>query len=187
MTVCREYYVNMLLCLFHVYRHRMSLLASCILKFHKLKTHFHWVCLILPVRNWLFCFFICYLLVAFIQNLHTQYCGQSPQEQFGVKCLRDTTTCWLQWDSNLLSSDSMISALTHCATCLPLCEKISISFSHPHRVSTVDPFHKECLSCALFKSKCSYYDASISPQYQNILLNGRGTTVTGCDIITVWH
>ncbi|XP_033990443.1 inactive dipeptidyl peptidase 10-like [Trematomus bernacchii] len=43
-----------------------------------------------------------------------------------------------------------------------------------YRVSTVDPFHKECLSCALFKSKCSYYDASISPQYQNVLLNGRG-------------
>ena len=30
----------------------------------------------------------CYLLDAFIQSdLHTQYCGQSPQEQFGVKCL----------------------------------------------------------------------------------------------------
>ena len=28
------------------------------------------------------------LLDAFIQSdLHTQYCGQSPQEQFGVKCL----------------------------------------------------------------------------------------------------
>ena len=28
------------------------------------------------------------MLDAFIQsNLHTQYCGQSPQEQFGVKCL----------------------------------------------------------------------------------------------------
>ena len=30
----------------------------------------------------------CYLLDALIQSdLHTQYCGQSPQEQFGVKCL----------------------------------------------------------------------------------------------------
>ena len=30
----------------------------------------------------------CHLLDAFIQSdLHTQYCGQSPQEQFGVKCL----------------------------------------------------------------------------------------------------
>ena len=28
------------------------------------------------------------MLDAFIQSdLHTQYCGQSPQEQFGVKCL----------------------------------------------------------------------------------------------------
>ena len=30
----------------------------------------------------------CYLLDAFIQSdLHTQYCGQSPKEQIGVKCL----------------------------------------------------------------------------------------------------
>ena len=30
----------------------------------------------------------CYSLDAFIQSdLHTQFCGQSPQEQFGVKCL----------------------------------------------------------------------------------------------------
>ena len=30
----------------------------------------------------------CYLLDAFIQSdLHTQCCGQSPHEQFGVKCL----------------------------------------------------------------------------------------------------
>jgi len=29
-----------------------------------------------------------YMLDAIIQSdLHTQYCGQSPQEQFGVKCL----------------------------------------------------------------------------------------------------
>ena len=48
----------------------------------------------------------CYLLDAFIQSdLHTQYCGQSPQEQFGVKCLRNTTTCWLQWGLNLWPPD----------------------------------------------------------------------------------
>ena len=30
----------------------------------------------------------CYLLDTFNQSdLHTQYCGQSPQEQFGMKCL----------------------------------------------------------------------------------------------------
>ena len=29
-----------------------------------------------------------YMLDAFFQSdLHTQYCGQSPQEQFGVECL----------------------------------------------------------------------------------------------------
>ena len=43
-----------------------------------------------------------HLLDTVIQSdLHTQYCGQSPQEQFGLKCLRDTTTCWLQWGLNL--------------------------------------------------------------------------------------
>ena len=42
-----------------------------------------------------------------------QYCGQSPQEQFGVKCIaRDTTTCWLQWDSNLLPPDLKSSTLS---------------------------------------------------------------------------
>lgn len=42
------------------------------------------------------------------------------------------------------------------------------------RVSTVDPFHKECLTCSLFKSQCSYYDATLSPNYQHVLLNCRG-------------
>ncbi|CAM4599977.1 unnamed protein product [Leuciscus chuanchicus] len=38
-------------------------------------------------------------------------------------------------------------------------------FSHRHlyRVSTVDPFHRECLSCSLFKPHCSFYEASVSP------------------------
>ncbi|XP_042350543.1 inactive dipeptidyl peptidase 10-like [Plectropomus leopardus] len=43
-----------------------------------------------------------------------------------------------------------------------------------YRVSTVDPFRKECLTCSLFKSKCTYYDASLSPNYQHVLLNCRG-------------
>ena len=35
-----------------------------------------------------FYYITCHLLDAFIQSdLHTQYCGQSPQEQFGVECL----------------------------------------------------------------------------------------------------
>ena len=54
----------------------------------------------------------CHLLDAFIQSdLHTQYCGQFPQEQFGVKCLRDTPTCWLQWGLNLCSPDPNTNAL----------------------------------------------------------------------------
>ncbi|XP_051260372.1 inactive dipeptidyl peptidase 10-like isoform X1 [Dicentrarchus labrax] len=43
-----------------------------------------------------------------------------------------------------------------------------------YRVSTVDPFHKECLTCSLFKSKCTYYDTILSPDYQHVLLNCRG-------------
>ncbi|XP_035460771.2 inactive dipeptidyl peptidase 10-like [Scophthalmus maximus] len=43
-----------------------------------------------------------------------------------------------------------------------------------YRVSTVDPFRKECLTCSLFKPKCTYYDATLSPDYQHVLLNCRG-------------
>ncbi|KAM7380904.1 hypothetical protein PAMP_004174 [Pampus punctatissimus] len=43
-----------------------------------------------------------------------------------------------------------------------------------YRVSTVDPFHKQCLTCSLFKSQCTYYDAALSPNYQHVLLNCRG-------------
>ncbi|KAI3356568.1 hypothetical protein L3Q82_017769, partial [Scortum barcoo] len=42
------------------------------------------------------------------------------------------------------------------------------------RVFTVDPFHKECLTCSLFKSRCTYYDAVLSPNYQHVLLSCRG-------------
>ncbi|XP_023008130.2 inactive dipeptidyl peptidase 10 isoform X2 [Maylandia zebra] len=45
---------------------------------------------------------------------------------------------------------------------------------HLYRVSSVDPFHKECLTCSLFKSTCSYHDAVLSPTYQHVLLNCRG-------------
>ncbi|XP_051814855.1 inactive dipeptidyl peptidase 10-like isoform X2 [Acanthochromis polyacanthus] len=45
---------------------------------------------------------------------------------------------------------------------------------HLYRVSTVDPFLKECLTCSLFKSKCTYFNAVLSPSYQHVLLNCRG-------------
>ncbi|XP_041856908.1 inactive dipeptidyl peptidase 10-like [Melanotaenia boesemani] len=41
-------------------------------------------------------------------------------------------------------------------------------------LSSVDPSHKECLSCSLFKPNCTYYDAVLSPDYQHVLLNCRG-------------
>uniref|UniRef100_A0A673B3K0 Dipeptidyl-peptidase 10 (Non-functional) n=1 Tax=Sphaeramia orbicularis TaxID=375764 RepID=A0A673B3K0_9TELE len=44
-----------------------------------------------------------------------------------------------------------------------------------YRVSTVDPFHKECLTCSLLRSKCTFYDALLSPNYDHVLLNCRGT------------
>uniref|UniRef100_A0AAX7U4K0 Dipeptidyl-peptidase 10 (Non-functional) n=1 Tax=Astatotilapia calliptera TaxID=8154 RepID=A0AAX7U4K0_ASTCA len=56
-----------------------------------------------------------------------------------------------------------------------------------NRVSSVDPFHKECLTCSLFKSTCSYHDAVLSPTYQHVLLNCRGiacsnNTISKCFI-----
>ncbi|XP_077393164.1 inactive dipeptidyl peptidase 10-like [Festucalex cinctus] len=43
-----------------------------------------------------------------------------------------------------------------------------------YRVSAVEPFHKECLTCTLFKSQCTYYDAVFSTNYQHVLLQCRG-------------
>ena len=41
------------------------------------------------IGEMLFDIYTCYLLEAFTQSdLHSQYCGQSPQEQFAVKCLQ---------------------------------------------------------------------------------------------------
>uniref|UniRef100_A0A8B9KQ49 Dipeptidylpeptidase IV N-terminal domain-containing protein n=1 Tax=Astyanax mexicanus TaxID=7994 RepID=A0A8B9KQ49_ASTMX len=49
------------------------------------------------------------------------------------------------------------------------------SFHHiTMMVSTVDPFHRECLTCFLFKPHCSFYDASLSPDSQTVLLHCAG-------------
>ncbi|XP_053732954.1 inactive dipeptidyl peptidase 10-like [Synchiropus splendidus] len=48
---------------------------------------------------------------------------------------------------------------------------------HLYRISTVDPLHQDCLSCSLFKSRCSFYDAVISSDYQHVLLHCRGPGV----------
>ncbi|KAK2839438.1 hypothetical protein Q5P01_013178 [Channa striata] len=46
-----------------------------------------------------------------------------------------------------------------------------------YRVSTVDPFRKQCLTCSLFRSRCTYYDAVLSPNHQHVLLKCRGPGV----------
>uniref|UniRef100_A0A3B4D350 Dipeptidyl peptidase like 10 n=1 Tax=Pygocentrus nattereri TaxID=42514 RepID=A0A3B4D350_PYGNA len=51
------------------------------------------------------------------------------------------------------------------------------SHRHLYRVSTVDPFHRECLTCSLFKPHCSYYDASLSSDSQAVLLHCAGPDV----------
>ncbi|XP_070986901.1 inactive dipeptidyl peptidase 10-like [Oncorhynchus clarkii lewisi] len=43
-----------------------------------------------------------------------------------------------------------------------------------YRVSVVNPFQRECLTCSLFKTQCSYYDAVFNQDYQYVLLNCRG-------------
>ncbi|KAK2849925.1 hypothetical protein Q7C36_008708 [Tachysurus vachellii] len=49
-----------------------------------------------------------------------------------------------------------------------------VSQRHLYRVKTVDLFHRECLTCSLFKSHCSYYDAMLSPDLQTVLLHCAG-------------
>uniref|UniRef100_A0A8C8BWW2 Dipeptidylpeptidase IV N-terminal domain-containing protein n=1 Tax=Oncorhynchus tshawytscha TaxID=74940 RepID=A0A8C8BWW2_ONCTS len=44
------------------------------------------------------------------------------------------------------------------------------------RVSAVNPFQRECLTCSLFKTQCSYYDAVFNQDYQYVLLNCRGNS-----------
>uniref|UniRef100_A0AAY4ET44 Uncharacterized protein n=1 Tax=Denticeps clupeoides TaxID=299321 RepID=A0AAY4ET44_9TELE len=48
---------------------------------------------------------------------------------------------------------------------------------HLYRVSTVDRFHRECLTCTLLKPHCSYYDAALSPGGQRVVLSCRGMLI----------
>ncbi|XP_024116224.1 inactive dipeptidyl peptidase 10 isoform X2 [Oryzias melastigma] len=48
------------------------------------------------------------------------------------------------------------------------------SQQHLYRVSVMDSSDKECLSCSLFRSNCTYYDAALSSDCQHVLLNCRG-------------
>ncbi|KAL4616633.1 inactive dipeptidyl peptidase 10-like [Arapaima gigas] len=48
---------------------------------------------------------------------------------------------------------------------------------HLHRVSSVNPFHRECLTCGLSTQRCTYYSAVFSITIQNIILTCRGPDV----------
>uniref|UniRef100_A0A3P9JVI7 Dipeptidyl-peptidase 10 (Non-functional) n=1 Tax=Oryzias latipes TaxID=8090 RepID=A0A3P9JVI7_ORYLA len=49
------------------------------------------------------------------------------------------------------------------------------SQQHLYRISTVNSLDKECLSCSLFRSNCTYFDAAFSSDCQQVLLTCRGT------------
>ncbi|MED6237194.1 hypothetical protein ATANTOWER_020576, partial [Ataeniobius toweri] len=53
-----------------------------------------------------------------------------------------------------------------------------------NRLSVVNPFHKECLSCSLFKPNCSFYDAVLSPDHQHVLLNCREISPPACLLLS---
>ncbi|XP_030641925.1 inactive dipeptidyl peptidase 10 [Chanos chanos] len=57
---------------------------------------------------------------------------------------------------------------------------------HLYKVSTVDPFHRECLTCSLAKPHCTFYDALLSPQKQAVLLscNGPGIPKTSIHLLS---
>ncbi|XP_055086489.1 inactive dipeptidyl peptidase 10-like [Periophthalmus magnuspinnatus] len=45
---------------------------------------------------------------------------------------------------------------------------------HLYRVSTVDPYSRECVTCSLFKPHCSFFRVVLSPDYQHVLLHCTG-------------
>ncbi|XP_073769504.1 inactive dipeptidyl peptidase 10-like isoform X1 [Danio rerio] len=55
-----------------------------------------------------------------------------------------------------------------------LSNEAGFSQRHLYRVSTGDPFQRECVSCSIFRPHCSFYEASLSPDTHAVLLNCRG-------------
>ncbi|XP_054909081.1 inactive dipeptidyl peptidase 10-like isoform X2 [Poeciliopsis prolifica] len=45
---------------------------------------------------------------------------------------------------------------------------------HLYRLSVRNGFHKECLSCSLFRPECNFYQAAIAPDNQHVLLSCTG-------------
>ncbi|KAG9349741.1 hypothetical protein JZ751_028189, partial [Albula glossodonta] len=48
---------------------------------------------------------------------------------------------------------------------------------HLYRVSTVDPFHRTCLTCNLYRHHCTYYRVDCSPRAQYVLLHCEGPSI----------
>ncbi|XP_029693089.1 inactive dipeptidyl peptidase 10-like isoform X3 [Takifugu rubripes] len=73
------------------------------------------------------------------------------------------------WEvSQLLAYDESINSVYFLST------EESSTQRHLYRVSSVEPFQKECLSCSLFRSKCSFYDSTFSPDLQHVVLHCKG-------------
>ncbi|PWA26214.1 hypothetical protein CCH79_00013817 [Gambusia affinis] len=45
---------------------------------------------------------------------------------------------------------------------------------HLYRLSVLNGFHKECLSCSLFRPECSFYQAAVAPDHRHVLLSCTG-------------
>uniref|UniRef100_A0A673Z9H4 Dipeptidyl peptidase like 10 n=1 Tax=Salmo trutta TaxID=8032 RepID=A0A673Z9H4_SALTR len=54
------------------------------------------------------------------------------------------------------------------------------------RVSAVNPFQRECLTCSLFKTQCSYYDAVFNPDYQYVLDSAPGGQAVSDQFVLDW-
>ncbi|XP_041663100.1 inactive dipeptidyl peptidase 10-like [Cheilinus undulatus] len=97
-------------------------------------------------------------------NHITMISNQSDSQEFNLRHL--TSGSWEV--SQILAYDENTNSVYFLST-----EEGSTQ-RHLYRVNTVDPSQKECLSCSLFKSLCNYYDTTLSPNYQHVLLNCRG-------------
>ncbi|XP_060784806.1 inactive dipeptidyl peptidase 10-like [Neoarius graeffei] len=76
------------------------------------------------------------------------------------------------WEvTKMLAYDESLNAVYYIST------EDGVSQRHLYRVRTVDLFHRECLTCSLFKPDCSYYDAMLSPDLQTVLLHCAGPGV----------
>ncbi|XP_026768469.3 inactive dipeptidyl peptidase 10 [Pangasianodon hypophthalmus] len=73
------------------------------------------------------------------------------------------------WEvTKMLAYDESLNAVYYIST------EDGVSQRHLYRVRTVDLFHRECLTCSLFKPHCSYYDAMLSPDIKSVLLHCAG-------------